>query len=230
MANVAHSSLTGANQHEPKGADTATADQIYVSDGAGSGTWTDKATVVGSLTKFIGEPFLFAGTSAPNASLLCDGSAVSRTTYSALYAVIGDTFGEGNGSTTFNVPDMRGEFARGRDRGRGKDPDAATRTAMATGGNTGDAIGSVQGFALEDHGHDVTDSGHTHSYDRGVTGGTRASGSFGVNGPGFSTGTSGSSTTGVTIADTGSVNSATVASAETRPTNVAFDWYIYAGV
>lgn len=45
MANVAHASLTGANLHEPKGADAASADQVYVSDGAGSGTWTNVSSL-----------------------------------------------------------------------------------------------------------------------------------------------------------------------------------------
>lgn len=48
----------------------------------------------------------FAGTTIPNGYLLCDGSAVSRTTYAALFAVIGTTYGSGDGSTTFNVPNL----------------------------------------------------------------------------------------------------------------------------
>lgn len=54
---------------------------------------------------------MYAGSSAPNGYLLCDGTAISRTTYSALFAVIGTTYGAGNGSTTFNLPDMRGRVA-----------------------------------------------------------------------------------------------------------------------
>lgn len=49
----------------------------------------------------------FAGSSAPTGYLLCDGTAVSRTTYAALFAVLSTTFGSGDGSTTFNLPDMR---------------------------------------------------------------------------------------------------------------------------
>lgn len=55
----------------------------------------------------------WSGTSAPTGWLLCDGSAVSRTTYSALFAIIGVTHGQGDGSTTFNLPDYRGQFLRG---------------------------------------------------------------------------------------------------------------------
>ena len=57
----------------------------------------------------------YAGNSAPVGFLLCDGRAVSRTTYAALFAVIGTTFGSGDGSSTFNLPDMRGRVAVGVD-------------------------------------------------------------------------------------------------------------------
>lgn len=87
--------------------------------------------------------------------LYCDGSAVSRSTYAALFHVIGEAFGEGDGSTTFNLPDLEGRFVRGVDNGAGRDPDAASRTAMATGGNTGDALGAVQADALQGHLHTV---------------------------------------------------------------------------
>jgi microcystin-dependent protein len=61
---------------------------------------TDAGSPVGLLAPF-------AGASAPSGWLLCDGSAVSRTTYAPLFAVIGTTYGAGDGSTTFNLPDMR---------------------------------------------------------------------------------------------------------------------------
>lgn len=63
----------------------------------------------------------FARGSAPSGWLVCDGSAISRTTYASLFAAIGSTFGAGDGSTTFNLPDLRGEFIRGLDNGRGVD-------------------------------------------------------------------------------------------------------------
>jgi hypothetical protein len=62
--------------------------------------WAANAQPVGSMT-------MYAGASAPTGWLLCDGSAVSRTTYSDLYTAISTTWGIGNGSTTFNLPDMR---------------------------------------------------------------------------------------------------------------------------
>ena len=57
----------------------------------------------------------------PDGYLECDGSAISRTTYSDLFAIIGTSFGVGDGSTTFTLPDLRGEFIRGWDNSRGID-------------------------------------------------------------------------------------------------------------
>ncbi len=64
----------------------------------------------------------FANTTPPNGYLECNGAAVNRTTYAELFAAIGITYGPGNGSTTFNLPDLRGEFIRGYDNGKGADP------------------------------------------------------------------------------------------------------------
>lgn len=96
-----------------------------------------------------------AASSAPTNYLLCDGSAVSRTTYAALFSAIGTNFGQGDGSTTFNLPDGRGKFKRGVDHGAGNDSDASSRTAQATGGNSGDDVGSIQADAVADHTHRV---------------------------------------------------------------------------
>ena len=61
----------------------------------------------------VGAVIAFAGSTSPTGWLLCDGSAVSRTTYAALYAVIGDTYGSGDGSTTFNLPNLIDKFVQG---------------------------------------------------------------------------------------------------------------------
>jgi microcystin-dependent protein len=98
----------------------------------------------------------YGGATAPDGWLLCDGGVVSRTTYADLFAVIGTAFGEGNGTTTFNLPDLRGMFLRGRDAGAGRDPDTGGREEMAFGGNTGDAVGSVQADQYRSHTHTVT--------------------------------------------------------------------------
>lgn len=66
------------------------------------------------LAGFIGVILPFGGASAPVGFLLCDGSAVSRTTYAALFGIVGTTFGVGNGSTTFNLPDLRNRSPVGK--------------------------------------------------------------------------------------------------------------------
>ena len=72
---------------------------------------------------------MFAGSTAPTGYLLCDGSAVSRTTYSKLFTAIGTTYGSGDGSTTFNVPNVKGKVPVGRDSG-----DTSFDTLGETGG------------------------------------------------------------------------------------------------
>ena len=81
----------------------------------------------------------FARNTAPDGWLKANGAAVSRTTYADLFAAIGTAFGAGDGSTTFNLPDMRGEFPRGWDDGRGVDD--------------GRGFGSVQDHQFQDHTH-----------------------------------------------------------------------------
>lgn len=77
-----------------------------------------------------GATVAFARNTAPTGWLKANGAAVSRTTYAALFAAIGTTFGVGDGSTTFNVPDMRGEFSRGWDDGRNVDVGRAFGSAQ----------------------------------------------------------------------------------------------------
>jgi tail collar domain len=83
MANVSHASLTGSNLHEPKGADTATLGTVYISDGAGSGSWASVGT-----SAFTGMVTDFLALEAPTGWLELDGSVVSTSTFSALYAVM----------------------------------------------------------------------------------------------------------------------------------------------
>lgn len=67
-----------------------------------------------------GEVEMWAGATAPAGWLLCDGSAVSRTTYAALFTVIGTTYGSGDGSTTFNLPNLKGKVPVGLDASQGE--------------------------------------------------------------------------------------------------------------
>lgn len=73
----------------------------------------------------------FANSTAPTGYLAASGQAVSRTQYPELFAAIGTTYGAGDGSTTFNLPDLRGEFVRGLDGGRGVDPGRTIGSAQA---------------------------------------------------------------------------------------------------
>lgn len=96
-----------------------------------------------------GSILMFGGTSAPTGFLLCQGQAISRSTYSALFAIIGTTFGVGDGSTTFNIPDMRGIFPRG-----------AGVNGQLTKANGDDLEGILGGYAndmIQGHYHTITD-------------------------------------------------------------------------
>lgn len=79
----------------------------------------------------------FAASSAPTGWLICDGSAISRATYATLFAVVGTTWGVGDGSTTFNIPDFRGQFLRGFDsRATSTSNDTTRISGITTSGNT----------------------------------------------------------------------------------------------
>lgn len=97
----------------------------------------------------------YGGTSAPSGWLLCDGSAVSRTTYSDLFTAISTNYGVGNGSTTFNVPDFRGRVGVGTGAGSG----LTSRAIGATGGEETHALSEAELAS------------HYHTYTIGSTGG-----------------------------------------------------------
>lgn len=110
-------------------------------------TATDTATAAGVP---IGSVVDYCGSSEPSGYLFCFGQAVSRTvTYSALFAAIGTTFGTGDGSTTFNLPDFRGRVAAGKDNMGGT---SANRLTGITGSVDGDVLGGTGG----EEGHSLT--------------------------------------------------------------------------
>ena len=152
----------------------------------------------------VGAVIWVAMNTAPNGFLKANGAAVSRTTYAALFAAIGTTFGSGDGSTTFNVPDLRGEFIRGWDDSRGVD--------------SGRSFGSAQvdATSLPNNPFTTSDPGnHSHSYDDRTNDGTGG----GQGGGGANTGTtSWSRTTGGAGSHTHTIGGG---DAETRPRNVA---------
>jgi microcystin-dependent protein len=127
--------------------------------GIGTATPTEKLEVDGNIkatgrikdeTGFVmpvGSIIPFGGTTAPEGWLLCDGTPVSRTTYADLFSVIGTAFGEGDGSTTFNVPELRAMFLRGAGTYGGA-------TKKANGEEyEGPAVGALQEDAMQGHWH-----------------------------------------------------------------------------
>ena len=124
----------------------STSGNVLTSNGT---TWTSAAAPV---SVPIGGLVMWATSSAPSGWLLCNGAAVSRTTYSPLYAVIGTTFGSGDGSTTFNLPDYRDRMPIG----------AGTTYSANSSGGSKDAI-------VVSHTHTATDSGHTHPFTASVS-------------------------------------------------------------
>lgn len=126
----------------------------------------------------------FAGASAPTEWLLCHGQAVSRATYEHLFSVIGITYGSGDGSTTFNLPDLRGRVPAGKDNMGGTAAGRLTTAGAGLDGATLGAAGGAQTHALTNaqmplhahgvsdptHAHAIADPGHTHAvYDPGHT-------------------------------------------------------------
>jgi microcystin-dependent protein len=118
----------------------------------------------------------YAGASAPNGYLLCDGSAISRVTYKSLFDVIGGTYGTGDGSTTFNLPDLRQRFPLGK-------------AASGTGNTLGATGGEIDHtHAIGAHSHSVSintssDGSHNHSASTGGAGGHSHGGVTGTNTP-----------------------------------------------
>lgn len=105
-----------------------------------------------------GAVFPYAGTTEPSGYLFCYGQAISRSTYSDLFSAIGTTYGTGDGSTTFNLPDLRGRVVAGQDDMGGS---SANRLTGASGGVNGDTLGASGG----DEGHQLTEAelaAHTH--------------------------------------------------------------------
>ncbi|NDB69587.1 MAG: tail fiber protein [Methylocystaceae bacterium] len=132
---------------------------------------------------------------APDGWLVCDGSSHPVATYPNLHASIGNTFG--GDATNFNLPDLRANFIRGWDDGRGVD--------------AGRAFGSFQDDAFEQHTHSVTDPGHSHGTQK-LTAAYEIAGGSGVHIEAAQTDVA---KTGITIGNS------TNGGPETRPKNVA---------
>jgi microcystin-dependent protein len=155
-----------------------TAGQVLTSNGAGSDQSYQASTTVPA-----GTIIHVAMNTAPSGYLKANGATVSRTTYATLFAAIGTTFGNGDGSTTFGLPDLRGEWIRGWADDRAVD--------------TSRTFGSAQAEMIGPHTHAITDAGHTHAAPSSdnVGGGTL----FGRGNNNLGGLTTSSATTGITI-------------------------------
>jgi len=167
----------------------------------------------------------YGSSTIPAGWLLCDGTSYLRTTYPALFAAIGTAYGAAD-STHFNIPDIRGRFIRGVSNAQTIDPDRAARTAMATGGNTGDAVGSVQTDTYGSHNHGGATGGqsqdHVHYFSTGgvtVAGGSTYNRPVNFNGSDYTYTSSGASQNHTHSVASGGGN-------ETRPENIYCEYII----
>lgn len=150
----------------------------------------------------VGSVQMYAGSSAPSGWLLCDGASISRTTYASLFAVTNTTYGSGDGSTTFNLPNLRLRVVVGA--GVGSYP------LGSTGGSDTVTLTTNQ---IPSHTHSVTDPGHTHTFNSLTATNLTASQNTndvrgGNGGAGWDVssatgGSVGSATTGVSVGSTG---------------------------
>jgi microcystin-dependent protein len=121
-------------------------------------------------------------TSMPSFCILPYGQAISRATYAAYFAKVGTTYGAGDGSTTFNVPDLRGRVVAGKDDMGGVSADRLTAISGSLNGDTLGAVGGQEGVTLSaaniDHKHNATFLGN---YDAGLNALTLVTASNDVN-------------------------------------------------
>ena len=135
----------------------ADTDGVVVNDGG-----TMKSVPASDFKEYImptGAVLPYAGSSAPTGFLLCYGQAISRSTYADLFSAISTTYGTGDGSSTFNVPDLRGRVVAGQDDMGGS---SANRLTDQTGGLNGDTLGDTGGSET----HTLTTAqmpAHTHT-------------------------------------------------------------------
>jgi microcystin-dependent protein len=176
------------------------------SNGSGVLSW---AAVAGVPT---GSVYAMATTTIPAGYLECNGASVSRTTYASLFTAIGTTWGSADGSS-FNVPDLRGEFIRGFDNGKGTD--------------SGRSFASAQGEAYKEHNHtasvSVSDPGHSHTVSAAKNlGGNTGGGSPPDQRVAESSFSTSSATTGISVSTTIANSGGT----ETRPRNISMMYII----
>lgn len=165
----------------------------------------------------------FGGPTAPSGWHKCDGSAVSRASFPLLFAAIGTAWGIGDGSTTFNLPDMRGRTFAGVDASQGRLTNASDAAFGASA-----ALGNVGGNQLvQTHTHttSINDPGHTHTFTQavGLSGGASSGLVATPQAPSSSPNTVNSASTGITL--TGPANFGSGSSQNVQPTAVG-NWII----
>ena len=178
----------------------------------------------------VGTVMAWPTSTVPSGWLECDGSAVSRSTYAALYSIIGTTYGTGDGSTTFNLPNYKDYFLRGYD---ASGTDASSRTDRGDG-TTGANVGTKQAAATLPHTHTfTTDSGGAHTHDvKYTTDGENATAGpqtyvKSISSGGTSTGTA-AAISGGAHTHTGTTDLSSGSNTETRPKNITVKWIILA--
>ena len=167
----------------------------------------------------------FAGAAAPAGWLLCYGQAVSRIGYAALFAAIGTNWGAGDGSTTFNLPDLRGRTVAGLDNmggsdaGRLNDGNSSIAGARNTLGAAGGAVTHYLSWnEMPTHSHGVSDPGHAHT---GVMATPGANNNSANGGSGMGGGNTAAAGTGISLQNAGS----SVQHENVQPTAMA-NWII----
>jgi microcystin-dependent protein len=195
---------------------------LYVEDSNTLHIAVERASLIGDgivSDSEIGSVMAFATDATPVGFLPCEGQAISRTTYADLFLVVGTRYGNGDGSSTFNVPDLRGRFVRGWDNSAGNDPDAGSRFAIA-GGASGDAVGSYQNDATAVNGlATASDGSHSHDY---YSSDNFSAGIY----PNRATNDLHASTAQHSTSTEGSHTHSLTGDAETRPINVNVAFYI----
>jgi microcystin-dependent protein len=150
--------------------DTGAITESKIADGAITASKIAEGAIVLPASVPTGVVNAFAGSAAnaPTGWLICDGTAVSRSTYSALFTLIGTTYGAGNGSTTFNLPNLQNRFVAGRGSLSWSD------TLNETGGSK-DAVVASHGHNTVGHGHSMS---HSHGASMSSSGGHSHNGRF----------------------------------------------------
>jgi microcystin-dependent protein len=141
---IEHRDIPNSQLHEPKGISTAAAGTVYTADGNGSGSWEELPGISRASAFPVGTIMPYAGDTEPKGWMFCDGRELSRDTHSGLFFVISTLYGIGNGSTTFNIPDMRGRVPATINQGSNR----ITTAGSGINGNTAGSSGGSETVSL----------------------------------------------------------------------------------